>query len=59
MCFKRFECHCLRFMSGYRQHDLYGPILDYIMKKYSSHRKVPALLTTEVDKHKEEMLKEK
>jgi hypothetical protein len=55
-CFKRFERHCLRFMSGYRQHNLHGPLLDYIMKKYSSHRKVPALLTSEVDKFKEEML---
>lgn len=31
---------CLRFMSGYRE-KLEGPLLDYAMKVYSSHRVVP------------------
>jgi hypothetical protein len=55
-CFKRFERHCLRFMSGYRQNDLKGPILDYIMKQYKSHRRIPMLLACKVEEYKVEML---
>ena len=34
-----------RFMSGYRE-GLEGPLLDYTMKKYRSHRCVPTGLKT-------------
>jgi hypothetical protein len=44
--------HCLRFMSGYRL-GLEGPLLDFSMKKYTSHRKIPdgvtGYLKTEYD----------
>jgi hypothetical protein len=32
--------HCLRFMSGYRL-GLEGPLLDFSMKRYTSHRRIP------------------
>ena len=44
---RRIERHCLRFMSGYRQ-GLEGPLLDYAMKKYSSHRRIPEEVTREI-----------
>ena len=44
---RRFERHCLRYMSGYREHNLHGPLLDYIMKKYKSHRRIPDTCTQE------------
>ena len=44
---RRIERHCLRFMSGYRQ-GLEGPLLDYAMKKYSSHRRIPENVTKEI-----------
>ena len=34
-------------MSGYRQ-GLEGPLLDYAMKKYSSHRRIPEEVTREI-----------
>ena len=34
-------------MSGYREHNLHGPLLDYIMKKYKSHRRIPDTCTQE------------
>ena len=37
--FRRVERHCLRFMSGYRI-GLEGPLLDFAMKKYTSHRRL-------------------
>ena len=37
---RRLERHALRFMSGYRE-KLDGPLLDFAMKKYSSHRRIP------------------
>ena len=37
--FRRAERHCLRFMSGYRI-GLEGPLLDFAMKKYTSHRRL-------------------
>jgi hypothetical protein len=41
ICFvRRASQHCLRFMSGYRM-GLDGPKLDYAMKKYTSHRRIP------------------
>jgi hypothetical protein len=44
-CFRRFSRYCLRFMSGYRE-GLEGPLLDYTMKKYRSHRAIPTGLRT-------------
>jgi transposase len=38
--FRRAARSCFRWMSGYRE-GLVGPFLDYIMKKYTSHRCVP------------------
>lgn len=37
---RRAESRCFRYMSGYRK-GLVGPILDYAMKKYKSHRRFP------------------
>ena len=39
--------HCLRFMSGYRQ-NLEGPLVDYAMRKYTSHRTVPLGISEEL-----------
>jgi hypothetical protein len=39
--------HCYRFMSGYRQ-GLDGPLLDYTMKTYSGHRRIPDIVLVEV-----------
>lgn len=38
---RRASRYCFRFMSGYRE-GLQGPLLDFSMKKYSSHRSIPA-----------------
>jgi transposase len=46
---RRFSQHCLRFMSGYRQ-NLEGPLLDYVMRKYTSHRTIPLLVMAELTK---------
>jgi hypothetical protein len=36
--------HCSRYMSAYRSDQrLKGPFLDYIMKRYRSHRRIPAI----------------
>ena len=35
---KAFD-HCLRFMHGYRS-GLVGPVLEYAVKKYKSHRRL-------------------
>ena len=37
---RRVSRHCSRFLSGYRR-GYQGPILDYIMRKYKSHRTIP------------------
>ena len=37
---RRIERFCFRFMDGYRN-GLKGPLLNYAMRKYSSHRKFP------------------
>ena len=41
--------HCFRFMDGYRQ-GLTGPILEYAVKKYSSHRAIPNTIIKETEK---------
>ena len=33
---KKAARHCYRFMSGYRNTEFTGPLLDYIMRKYST-----------------------
>ncbi len=38
---RRHARHCLRYMEGYRV-GLKGPLLDYAMKKYTSHRTIQA-----------------
>ena len=45
--FRRASRHCFRFMSGYRL-GLEGRLLDYAVKKYSSHRKIPENVVDEV-----------
>jgi hypothetical protein len=47
--FRRASRHCYRFMDGYRQ-GLHGPVLDYVMKQYTSHRKIPAIIIDEIQK---------
>ena len=47
---RRAARHCFRFMSGYRQ-GLEGPLLDYIMKKYTSHRRIPVLLPAKLEEY--------
>ena len=44
-CSRRFLRCCLNSMIGYRE-CLEGPLLDYTMKKYRSHRCVPTGLRT-------------
>ena len=39
--------HCYRFMSGYRK-GLDGPLLDYTMRTYSGHRRIPDIILIEV-----------
>ena len=48
--------HCLRFMSGYRQ-NLEGPLLDYAMTKYTSHRTVPVGVAEELSTEYQKYLK--
>ena len=37
---RKVSRHCFRFMNGYRL-GLKGPELDYAMKKYKGHRRIP------------------
>ena len=48
---RRYYRHTLRFMSLYRRGIQGGPLADFIMKKYSSHRSIPEeLVLEEVEK---------
>mmetsp|Transcript_29755 Transcript_29755/g.28453 ORF Transcript_29755/g.28453 Transcript_29755/m.28453 type:complete len:217 (+) Transcript_29755:164-814(+) len=51
---RRAARFCLRFMSGYRA-GLSGPLLDFTMKKYKSHRTIPVgivdTVTQQFDNH--------
>jgi hypothetical protein len=40
---RNYSRHCFRFMDGYRK-ELKGPLLDFAMKKYKSHRAFSANL---------------
>ncbi len=42
---KKTYRHCFRFINGYR-HGLTGGLLDYAVKKYKSHRAIPAEIIT-------------
>ena len=52
---RRWFRRCLRFMDGYRK-GMHGPLLDYAMKKYKQHRKIPYFdindLRSEFERHK-------
>ena len=52
--FRRAERHCLRFMSGYRS-GFTGAVLDYVMKKYKGHRRIPLMLDREIQINVDEM----
>ena len=41
---RRASRHCYRFMSGYRR-GFEGPILDYCVKQYKSHRAIPMCIS--------------
>lgn len=43
---RKFEERCFRFMHGY-QLNLAGPLLDYAVKKYTSHRMFPSSFVAE------------
>lgn len=47
---------CLRFMSGHRA-GLSGPLLDFTMKKFKSHRSIPLGIIDTVTKQFDEHLK--
>jgi len=47
-CPEIFSRHSFRFMDAYRQPGLEGPLADYAMKLYSSHRKIPANILGEL-----------
>ena len=44
--FRKFSMHCFRFMNGYRM-KMQGPLLDYAVRKYKSHRCFPSDCTLE------------
>ena len=48
----------MRFRSGYRQ-NLKGPLLDYAMKEYTSHRTVPSGVAEELSVEYQKYLKAK
>jgi hypothetical protein len=52
---RRAARFCLRFMSGYRA-GLSGPLLDFTMKKFKSHRTIPLGIIDTVTKQFEEYL---
>ena len=45
---KRASGHCYRFMSAYRAGLPAGPVMDYAMKKYTGHRRVPEIIVSEI-----------
>jgi hypothetical protein len=55
---RRAARFCLRFMSGYRA-GLSGPLLDFTMKKYKSHRTIPLGIVDTVTQQFDEHLKAK
>jgi hypothetical protein len=56
---RRASRHCTRFLSGYRL-GFKGPILDYIMKKYTSHRTIPlTIVNADLEREYEEHISSK
>ncbi len=55
---RRAARFCLRFMSGYRA-GLSGPLLDFTMKKFKSHRTIPLGIVDTVTQQFNEHLKAK
>ena len=49
---RRASNHCDRFMSGYTM-NIEGPLLDYAMKRYKSHRRFPNILINNKDELKQ------
>jgi len=43
-CVRRVSRYAFRYMSGYRK-GLTGPLLDYAVKKYKGHRRIPLSVT--------------
>ena len=54
--FRRASQHCFRFMQGYR-HGLSGSILEYAVKKYTSHRAIPVHAFNTIENGYEETIK--
>ena len=46
---RRASRHCMRFMTGYRE-GLTGPLLEFAVQKYKSHRAIPAFVIDEISK---------
>lgn len=59
---RRVKQKCFRYMSGYRE-GIHGPLLDYAVKKYSSHRRIPSeavkIVETEFDMKVKEKSKQR
>ena len=53
---RRASQHCFRFMQGYR-HGLYGSVLEYAVKKYTSHRAIPSNVFKTIEADYEETRK--
>ena len=49
---RKFQRRCFRFMSGYRLKNLVGSDLDFAVKIYASHRKIPLDICFEDEKRK-------
>jgi hypothetical protein len=45
---KKASRHCFRFMSAYREGLPAGPLIDFAMKKYSGHRRLPNGVVAEI-----------
>lgn len=45
---RKFSRSCFRFMSGYRL-GLVGPLLDYTMRRYSGHRRIPDGIAAQIE----------
>ena len=45
---KKASRHCFRFMSAYREGLPAGPLIDFAMKEYSGHRRLPSNVIGEI-----------
>ena len=55
---RRHARYCFRFMVGY-ENGLKGPLLEYAVKKYSSHRTIPSGIIASLEEEYEASLKSK